>query len=145
MYMPFEQAYFAVIKQEPNILAEALGYNVAVVTNSTLLATLRTVSHVWRLSDQQKNAEEIASRGAALYEKFVGFIDDLESVGDALETSRNKYKAAWNKLVDGKGNLVRQAEMLRELGVKPGKELPEGVVEQASQEDEKNLPNTIAV
>lgn len=145
MYMPFEQAYFAVIKQEPNILAEALGYNVAVVTNSTLLATLRTVSHVWRLSDQQKNAEEIASRGAALYEKFVGFIDDLESVGDALETSRNKYKAAWNKLVDGKGNLVRQAEMLRELGVKPGKELPEGVVEQASQEDEKNLPNTIVV
>jgi DNA recombination protein RmuC len=135
MYMPFEQAYLAAIKQEPTLLMEALSYNVAIVTNTTLLATLRTVSHVWKLSDQQRNAQKIAERGAELYDKFVGFVEDFQAVGKALKTSSKEYDLAWNKLTDGKGNLVRQAEMLKELGVKPSKELPSGVVEKAIHDE----------
>src|SRR5207249_9474884 len=84
MYIPIEAAFFVAVGQEPGLFSEALDKNVVLITNSTLLATLRTVAHVWRLADQQKYAIEIADRGGKLYDKFVGFVNDLQDIGAAL-------------------------------------------------------------
>jgi DNA recombination protein RmuC len=88
-----------------------------------LLATLRTVAHVWRLADQQKYAVEIADRGGKLYDKFVGFIEDLQGIGQALDNSQRLLAEANKKLHSGAGNLVGQVEKLKLLGVKATKSL----------------------
>src|SRR4029077_362343 len=115
MYIPIEAAFFAAMAHEPALFSEALDKNVVLITNSTLLATLRTVAHVWRLADQKKNALEIADRGGKLYDKFVGFINDLQGVGTALKESQQAWEEASKKLHTGGGNLVRQAEQLKAL------------------------------
>jgi DNA recombination protein RmuC len=96
-----------------------------------LLATLRTVAHVWRLAAQQENAAEIARRGGALYDKFVGFVEDLEGIGKGIVTSQKSYEEAVKKLHQGRGNLVRQAEDLKTLGAKASKSLPAPLVEKS--------------
>jgi DNA recombination protein RmuC len=136
MYIPFEQAYAAAMEARPNLWAEALDHGVAIVTNTTLIATLRTVTHVWRLLDQQQNAEEIAAQGGILYDKFCGFVSDLEGVGKALDTCQERYSNAFKKLSNGKGNLMMQADRLRKLGVKGTKEIPQSLVNQAEQDDD---------
>lgn len=134
MYIPIEAAFFVAVGQEPGLFSEALEKNVVLITNSTLLATLRTVAHVWRLADQQKNALKIASRGRMLYEKLVGFVDDMKGIGTALESAQQAWKSASDKLHLGKGNLVGQAEKLIELGVKVSKKLPAELTSQAETE-----------
>ena len=134
MYVPIEAAFFVAVGQEPGLFSEALERNVVLITNSTLLATLRTVAHVWRLADQQKNALEIAARGGRLYDKFVGFVDDLQGIGAALDSAHKVWEEANKKLHQGTGNLVRQAEMLRDLGVKASKKLPTALTGQSEAE-----------
>jgi DNA recombination protein RmuC len=131
MYIPVEAAFFSAIGQEPGLFSEALDRNVVLTTNSTLLATLRTVAHVWRLADQRKNALEIADRGGKLYDKFVGFVEDLEAVRKTFGSSQESLEAAFKKLHTGQGNLVSQADRLKALGVKAAKSLPSALVEQA--------------
>jgi DNA recombination protein RmuC len=82
------------------------------------------VAHVWRQEHQNRNAQEIARQCANLYDKFVGFVDDLEKVGQRLEQAQVSYGDAVNKLKTGKGNLIRTAENVKKLGVKPNKSLP---------------------
>lgn len=135
MYVPIEAAFFAAIAREPGLFAEAFEENVVLITNSTLLATLLTVAHVWRLADQQKHALRIADRGAKLYDKFVGFVEDLQGVGKTLKSGQGAWEAASTKLHTGPGNLVRQAEQLKELGVKATKALPQQLVEKAVETD----------
>jgi DNA recombination protein RmuC len=135
MYVPLESAYFAALAQEPALFAEALERNVVLITNSTLLATLRTVAHVWRLAAQQENAAEIARRGGALYDKFCGFITDLEDVGRALGASQRSYDEAIKKLHTGRGNLLRQAEDLKKLGARAAKSLPAPLLDRADDDD----------
>ncbi len=143
MYIPLESAFFAAVAQDPDLFSDALGKNVVLITNSTLLATLRTVAHVWRLAAQQENAAEIARRGGALYDKFVGFIADLEGVGKSLGDSQRQYDEAMKKLHQGRGNLVRQAEELKTLGAKASKSLPVPLLEKARDgEDVPALPLT---
>ena len=96
-----------------------------------MLFVLRTVAHLWRQESQQRNALDIAKRGAELYDKLVGFVEDLEKVGRALGSAQEAFVGAKRKLHEGKGNVIRQAEMLKELGVKPTKSLPSAVIEQA--------------
>jgi DNA recombination protein RmuC len=132
MYVPIEAAYFAAVAREPGLFAEALDQNVVLITNSTLLATLRTVASVWRLADQQKHALEIAERGGRLYDKFVGFVADLQRVGDALGGAQRAFEDANSKLHSGAGNLVRQAEQMKTLGAKATKSLPSALVEKAA-------------
>jgi len=124
MYIPIEAAFFVAVSEDPLLFSEALEKNVVLTTNSTLLATLRTAASVWRVADQQRHAIEIARRGGQLYDKFVGFINDLQDVGKALQKSHEAWEAASNKLHTGTGNLVRQVELLRELGVKASRALP---------------------
>jgi DNA recombination protein RmuC len=124
------------------LFAEALNRNVVLITNSTLLATLRTVAHVWRLAAQQENAAEIARRGGALYDKFVGFITDLDDLGKSIAVSQRAYDEAIKKLHQGRGNLVRQAEDLKALGIKTSKSLPAPLVDKATEgQDEVALLN----
>jgi DNA recombination protein RmuC len=134
MYVPVEAAFFTAIAQEPGLFAEALDHNVVLITNSTLLATLRTVAHVWRLADQQKHVLEIADRGGKLYDKFAGFVEDLQSVGKSLDDAHAAWEKASNKLQTGPGNLIRQAEQLKALGAKAAKSLPSALLEKADQE-----------
>ncbi|HUA65883.1 MAG TPA: DNA recombination protein RmuC [Alphaproteobacteria bacterium] len=134
MYVPIEAAFFAAIARAPGLFSEALDENIVLITNSTLLATLRTVAHVWRLADQQKHVLEIADRGGKLYDKFVGFVEDLQAVGDALGKARKAWEDASTKLHSGSGNLISQTEKLKHLGAKAAKSLPNALLEKADEE-----------
>ena len=94
------------------------------VSPATLLATLKTVHHVWRQEQRNRHAEEIARRAARLYDKLVGFVTDLEQAQSALQRAEVDLQRAFRKLSSGRGNLLAQAESLRDLGVEPSKQLP---------------------
>lgn len=129
MFIPIEAAFLLPISQDGELWQEAWKQNVLLVSPSTLLFVVRTVAHLWRQEQQTKNSQDIAKRGAELYDKLVGFVDDLEKVGRNLNLARDSYDSAFAKFSRGRGNVVRQAEMLKELGVKPAKILPNSLVE----------------
>ncbi len=89
-----------------------------------MLATLKTVESLWKHEKQTRNALEIAAQSGRLYDKFVGFVDDLENVGKQINNAGKSYDEAHKKLTSGKGNLLRQTEKLKELGAKTSKSLP---------------------
>ena len=121
MFIPIEPAFLSALKAAPNLYQDALSKNIVLVCPSTLMATLRTVAHLWRQDQQNKNAMEIARQCANLYDKFVGFVEDLEQIGKRLDQAQSSYHDAFNKLKSGKGNLIKAAERVKELGVKPSK------------------------
>lgn len=135
MYLPIETAFFAAVTREPLLFAEALDVNVVLITNSTLLATLRTVKNVWELANQQKHVIEIADRGGKLYDKFFGFVEDLQAVGTALDKAHDAWESASTKLHTGSGNLVSQTQKLKQLGAKATKSLPDQLLEKAGEEN----------
>ena len=132
MFVPIEPAFLLALKTAPNLYQEALSKNIVLVCPSTLMATLRTVAHLWRQDHQNRNALEIAKQCGALYDKFVGFVDDLEKLGQRLDQAQSSYHDAFNKLKSGRGNLIRSAEKVRELGVKPNKNLPPPLIESST-------------
>ena len=132
MFVPIEPAFLLALKTAPNLYQEALAKNIVLVCPSTLMATLRTVAHLWRQDHQNRNALEIAKQCGTLYDKFVGFVEDLEKLGQRLDQAQTSYHDAFNKLKSGKGNLIRTAEKVRELGVKPSKILPAPLIESSS-------------
>jgi len=136
MFIPIEPAFLLALKSAPNLYQEALAKNIVLVCPSTLMATLRTVAHLWRQDHQNKNALEIARQCGALYDKFVGFIDDMEKLGQRIDQAQTSYHDAFNKLKTGKGNLIRTAERVRELGVKPSKTLPTGLLDSTVETDD---------
>ncbi|SAK49245.1 DNA recombination protein RmuC [Caballeronia pedi] len=132
-FVPIEPAFMLAITNDKDIFMEALNRNVLLVSPSTLLFVVRTVAHLWRQEAQSRNAQEIARRGAELYDKLCGFVGDFESFGNRLKQAQSAYDSAHGKLVSGRGNVIRQAEMLRELGVKPSKALPANLVESSNE------------
>lgn len=132
MFVPIEPAFLLALKTAPNLYQEALAKNIVLVCPSTLMATLRTVAHLWRQDHQNRNALEIAKQCGTLYDKFVGFVDDLEKLGQRLDQAQTSYHDAFNKLKSGKGNLIRTAEKVRELGVKPSKSLSAPLIESST-------------
>jgi DNA recombination protein RmuC len=135
MFVPIEPAFLLALKTAPNLYQEALAKNIVLVCPSTLMATLRTVAHLWRQDSQNRNALEIAKQCGTLYDKFVGFVDDLEKLGQRLDQAQTSYHDAFNKLKSGKGNLIRTAEKVRELGVKPSKNLPPPLIESSTDSE----------
>jgi len=129
MFVPIEPAFLLALKTAPNLYQEALAKNIVLVCPSTLMATLRTVAHLWRQDQQNRNALEIAKQCGSLYDKFVGFVEDLEKLGQRLDQAQSSYHDAFNKLKSGKGNLIRSAEKVRELGIKPIKNIPTSLLE----------------
>ena len=136
MFIPIEPAFLLALKSAPNLYQEALAKNIVLVCPSTLMATLRTVAHLWRQDHQNKNALEIARQCGALYDKFVGFVDDMEKLGQRIDQAQTSYHDAFSKLKTGKGNLIRTAEKVRELGVKPSKTLPSGLLDTTTDADD---------
>ncbi|WP_159518667.1 DNA recombination protein RmuC [Sunxiuqinia indica] len=124
LFVPIESSFSVAIEADQDLFSYAWDNKVVIVSPSTLLATLRTIASIWQQENQTRNAMEIARQGGALYDKFVNFIGDLEKIGVNIEQTRRNYDLAMNKLNDGRGNLVRSAEKLRELGAKASKELP---------------------
>jgi DNA recombination protein RmuC len=106
---------------------------VVIVSPSTLIATLMTVNAIWKQTMQTENALEIADRGGKLYEKFIGFVEDLKAVGIAIDKANKEYNNAMSKLSTGSGNLVRQAEMLKDLGAKTTKSLDKEILSLAEE------------
>ncbi len=134
MFIPVEPAFMLAIAHDSNLWQDAWKKNVLLVSPSTLLFVLRTVAHLWRQEQQNRNAQEIANQGAALYDKLVGFVEDLESLGTKLKQAQTSYEGAYNKFAGGRGNVIRQAEKLKDLGVKPTKQLPQKLVDLALDE-----------
>ncbi len=135
LFVPIEPAFLLALEQDSDLWIDAWQKNILLVSPSTLLFVVRTVAHLWRQEEQARNVQEIAARGAELYDKFAAFVHDLAKVGTRMEQARNAYDAAYDKLTRGRGNLVRQAEMLRALGVQPSKELPRSLLRNAEDSD----------
>jgi len=124
MFIPSEAAYVEALRGDFDLQREALDANIALVSPTTLMPMLRAVENLWRLDKQEKNAEAIAARAGTLYDKFVGFIGDLDKVSRNLDTVNKSFADARNKLTEGRGNLVRQAEMLSAMGANTSKTMP---------------------
>ncbi|MEM9338230.1 MAG: DNA recombination protein RmuC [Bacteroidota bacterium] len=131
MFVPIEAAFALVVQYGGELYNEAHEKSIIIVSPTTLIATLRTVASIWKHEYQNRNALEIARQGGALYDKFKSFVDDLILVGKSLDKSKDQYKDAMNKLVDGKDNLIRKTERLKELGAKTGKALDRELLNRA--------------
>lgn len=138
MFIPIEPALTLVIKEDPGIINFALDKNIVLITGSTLLATLRTVSYVWKQEDRKRNVLEIARQSGALYDKFVEFINDLISVGKKIDDAKDSHHSAMNKLFESKkkgDTLIGRIEKIKELGAKATKDMPEEVVDRLKLEE----------
>jgi DNA recombination protein RmuC len=136
LFVPIEPAFMLAVASDRDLFMDAWNRNVLLVSPSTLLFVVRTVAHLWRQEAQSRNAQEIAKRGAELYDKFVGFVEDMNSLGNRLKQAQGHYDEAYGKLSSGRGNLVGQAQKLRQLGVKPSKSLAPALVDGAYESDE---------
>jgi len=134
MFVPIEPAFMMAVSEDNALFMDAWNKNVLLVSPSTLLFVVRTVAHLWRQEAQSRNAQEIAKRGAELYDRLTAFVSDLERVGKNIKQASDAYSDAFDKLTRNKGNVIRQAEMLRQLGVKPTKSLPGLLVDNADFE-----------
>jgi DNA recombination protein RmuC len=137
LFMPIEGAFLLALEQDNTFFKTAYEQNIVVVSPSTLLVTLRTIEHIWRSEYQERNAREIASSAEALYEKLVAFVEDMEKIGEQIGRTQKSYEAAMNKLSTGKGNLIRRAEGMRKLGLKPKKALPVSVRNDEEEESDE--------
>jgi DNA recombination protein RmuC len=137
MFVPIEPAFMLAVTHDRDLFMEAWNRNVLLVSPSTLMFVVRTVAHLWRQEAQSRNAQEIAKRGGELYDRLQAFVTDLEKVGERLRQAQDCYNDARDKLSKNKGNVIRQAEMLKRLGVKPTKALPLSLVEAAEGESEE--------
>ncbi|MDP3642658.1 MAG: DNA recombination protein RmuC [Bacteroidota bacterium] len=124
LFIPIESSFSIAVQEDQDLFSFAWDNKVVIVSPSTLLATLRTIASIWQQENQNRNALEIARQSGALYDKFVGFIEDMESIGKSIDSTRKNYEMATNKLYTGSGNLVKRAENIKKLGAKTTKELP---------------------
>ncbi|MCB2219995.1 MAG: DNA recombination protein RmuC [Bacteroidetes bacterium] len=129
LFMPIEPAFSSAIQADINLFNIAWEKKIVIVSPSTLLATLRTVASIWKHEKQTQNAIEIARQGGALYDKFVGFLKNLEEIGTHINRLGKSYEEARGKLTDGRGNLIRQVESLKVLGAKTSKSIPENYLD----------------
>ena len=123
MFMANEPAFKLAVLEDVSLYNKAIDRNIVMVTNSTLFATLKTVAYMWKQDKANKNAIEIARQAGSLYDKFQSFSEDLIKVGNNLNTTKNTYEDVMKKLTNGKDNLVRKTERLRELGAKASKKI----------------------
>lgn len=134
MFVPIESSFSVAVQADQELFGYAWDNKVVVVSPSTLLATLRTISSIWKQENQNKNVMEIARQGGALYDKFVGFVEDLIKLGKQMDGSQKLYQESMKKLYDGTGNLVGRAEKIRALGAKVKKKLPQALLDRIDEE-----------
>ena len=134
LFMPIEPAYMLAMQYDPNLWNWAYDRRILLISPTNLIAALRMIANLWRVEYQNKNAMEIARQSGELYDKFTGFLEDLQDIGIKIDATRKVYDASMNKLSTGKGNLIRRVESIKSLGAKAGKEIPRSLLDKAGEE-----------
>jgi len=136
MFMPIEGAYSLAVQEDAGLHGYAWDKKIVIVCPSILFATLKTIASVWRLELQNRHAQEIARQGGGLYDKIVGFVEEMQELGNKINATRKVYDDAFSKLSDGTGSILKRTQNLRALGVKASKNLPKGLIEDADFSDD---------
>ncbi|WP_420935488.1 DNA recombination protein RmuC [Alteromonas sp. A081] len=131
MFIPVEPAFNLAIEEDNELIQLALEKNIMLVSPTNLIVALKTINNMWRVEYQNQNAQDIANKAGAIYDKLVGFVDDMKKLGSHLERAEGSYGEAMKKLSQGRGNLIRRAESMKELRIANNKELPTELVENA--------------
>lgn len=137
LFVPIEPAFLLAQQEDPNLFLQALDQNVVIVTSSTLLATMRTVSFIWKQEKQKRSVLEIAHQSGLLYDRFVAFVEDLQSIGHRIDQAQSSFHSAMLKLKTGKkpgDTLIGRAERIRQLGARTSKTLPPSMQEENQSE-----------
>lgn len=130
MFVPSEAAYMTALQTDPNLWNFAYDKRILLLSPTNLITSLKLVQDLWKREHQNRNAMEIADRGAKLYDKFVGFVDNLERIGKNIDQAKNSYNDAFKQLSSGNDNLIIQTQKLKGLGIKNKKNLPQGLGEE---------------
>lgn len=128
MFVPIEASFSIAVQADNELFSYAWEKKIVIVSPTTLLATLRTISSIWKQENQSRNAQEIARLSGTLYDKLAGFVTDLGKIKDSIDKAGNSYDEAMKKLQNGNGNIFRTAERIKELGAKNTKQLPENLI-----------------
>jgi DNA recombination protein RmuC len=131
MFIPIEPAFLLALQGDGELWADAYKHGILLVGPTTLLYVIRIVNVLWQQERQARNVRDVMKRGTELYEKFAGFVTDMELIGDSLRKTDKHYGEAMKKLADGRGNLIRQVEMLKELGLRTNKSIPKNLLDRA--------------
>src|SRR5262249_2116387 len=137
LFVPIESAFMLAMEHDPGLFTEAFNRRIVIVSPTTLLMTLRIIHNVWRYEKQTKNAQEIARRAGALYDKLRLVLEDMVRLGGLLRSADDSYQTAMQKLATGKGNLVRQVEQFRELGASVRKPFPKDLLDGPDDDSEQ--------
>ncbi|MFC2152137.1 DNA recombination protein RmuC [Bacteroidota bacterium] len=130
MFIPIEPSYLIAIQKDPDLWNYAYEKRILLISPTNLIAALKMIASMWRQEYQSQHVLEIAQQSGALYDKFVGLVEDLKEIGNKLESTQKAYDGAMNKISTGKGNLISRAEKIKELGAKTKKELPKDLFEE---------------
>jgi DNA recombination protein RmuC len=136
LFLPIESSFSIAVQNDLELFHYSWDKNVVIVSPTTLLATLRTVASIWKHEKQELNAQDIARRSGDLYDKFVGFLEDLLDIGTRLDQAKKSYDQSVNKLHTGKGSLISRVEKIRTLGAKTTKQLPKNISDKAMEDEE---------
>jgi DNA recombination protein RmuC len=134
LFIPIESSFSFAVQIDAELFSDAWEKRVVIVSPSTLLATLRTIASIWKQERQNRNVLEIAALSGRMYDKFVGFVNDMESIGKNIKQSQNAYENAISKLSEGAGNLTKTAEKIKSLGAKANKQLDQKYIEIGDEE-----------
>ncbi|HAN17481.1 MAG: DNA polymerase V [Bacteroidetes bacterium GWC2_33_15] len=130
LFLPIEPAYLIAIQKEPDLWNFAYDKRILLISPTNLIAALKMIASIWRQEYQSQNVMEIAQQSGALYDKFVGLVEDLQDIGNKLESTRKAHDNAMNKLSTGKGNLLGRVENIKKLGAQTKKDLPRELMEE---------------
>ena len=133
LFVPVESAFTLAMEKDPSLFTEAFDKRLVIVSPTTLMMTLRIIDNVWRYEKQNKNAQEIARRAGALYDKLRVVLEDMDQLGRNLDQASRSYDSAYARLAKGRGNLVRQVEQFRELGATVKRSIPQEIVDDADE------------
>ena len=137
MFVPVEPAFLMALQADGELWADAYKQGILLVGPTTLLYVIRIINVLWQQERQARNVKEVMDRGTELYEKFVGFVTDMEVLGDSLKKSGQHYESAMKKLADGRGNLIGQVEKLKKLGLRTTKSIPRKLLDRADVDQEE--------
>ncbi len=137
MFVPIEPAFLIALQSDSELWADAYKKGILLVGPTTLLYVIRIVNVLWQQERQARNVREVMDRGTELYEKFAGFVTDMELIGDSLRRTDQNYANAMKKLADGRGNLIRQVELLKKLGLRTNKSIPKNLLDRADVDQEE--------
>ena len=138
LFIPTESSFSLAIQNDPDLFSYAWDKKIVLVSPTTLLATLRTISSVWKQEKQTRNVLEIARLGGTLYDKFVGFLEDMEKINKGIDTTQKAYNNALKKLQFGNGNMIKTADKIRSLGAKANKKIPEKFIDGINENETRD-------